>query len=226
MDISNFYLMTPLLRPEYICIKLSDLLEEIILQYKLRDKVNKNGIVFVEVTKDMYGLPQSGLRVKYVGRELAEHLYKVLCNDHKVTTDWKGERYIGIHLRWDYVKHQVHLFMPWYVKKALTIFQHKQRCQQNQPFPHTPIKYGARKQYAKSKSSAPLLDKNRRSAFKKCVANFFSLDALSTVLSLSLSALSPPNQHTPQRTPWNIPDNSWITSPLKKKTSLRISAVT
>lgn len=81
MDILNFYLMTPLLRPEYIRIKLSDLLEEIILQYKLRDKVNKNGMVFVEVTKDMYGLPQSGLHVKYVGREHAEHLYKVLCND-------------------------------------------------------------------------------------------------------------------------------------------------
>ena len=38
MDISNFYLMTPLLRPEYIRIKLSDLPEEIIQQYKLHNK--------------------------------------------------------------------------------------------------------------------------------------------------------------------------------------------
>jgi hypothetical protein len=35
MDISNFYLMTPLLRPKYIHIKLSDLPNEIIEQYNL-----------------------------------------------------------------------------------------------------------------------------------------------------------------------------------------------
>jgi hypothetical protein len=44
-----------------IHIKLSDLLEEIIQQYKLRHKVNKQGMTFVKVTKGMYGLPQSGL---------------------------------------------------------------------------------------------------------------------------------------------------------------------
>eukprot|EP00804_Cyclotella_cryptica_P026859 CCRYP_019906-RA/>CCRYP_019906-RA protein AED:0.37 eAED:0.37 QI:0/0/0/1/0/0/2/0/95 len=38
MDISNFYLMTPLLRPKYIRIKLSDLPGEIICEYKLTDK--------------------------------------------------------------------------------------------------------------------------------------------------------------------------------------------
>jgi hypothetical protein len=58
MDVSNFYLMTPLLRPKYIRIKLLDLPEEIVQHY---DKVKKNGMVFLEVTKGMYGLPQSGL---------------------------------------------------------------------------------------------------------------------------------------------------------------------
>ena len=74
MDISNFYLMTPLLQPEYIRIKLSDLPEEIIQQYKLNDKANKNGMVFVKVTKGMYGLPQSGL--------LANVLLKKRLNQH------------------------------------------------------------------------------------------------------------------------------------------------
>jgi hypothetical protein len=197
MDISNFYLMTPLLRPEYIRIKLSDLPEEIIQQYNLRDKANKHGMIFVKVTKGMYGLPQSGLLanvllekrlnqhgyhqsklvpgllkhnsrpiqfvltlddfgVKYVGRKHAEHLYQVLCHHYRVTADWTGQRYIGIHLRWDYNTHQVHLFMPGYIKKALTIFQHKKRSPQDQPFPHTPIKYGARKQYAKVHFPSPL----------------------------------------------------------------------
>eukprot|EP00804_Cyclotella_cryptica_P003427 CCRYP_018557-RA/>CCRYP_018557-RA protein AED:0.40 eAED:0.42 QI:0/0/0/1/0/0/5/0/472 len=145
MDISNFYLMTPLLRPEYIRIKLSDLPGEIIREYKLTDKVNKNGMIFVSVTSGMYGLPQSGLLAnqllekrlnqhgyfqigawfvapyytsypvcldrgrfwcQIVGREHADHLYQALCQHYNVTTDWTGDRYIGIHLRWDYVKHQ------------------------------------------------------------------------------------------------------------------------
>jgi hypothetical protein len=61
MDISNFYLMTPLLRPEYLHIKMSDLPEEIIVEYKLRKIVNAKGFMFIEVTKGMYGLPQAGL---------------------------------------------------------------------------------------------------------------------------------------------------------------------
>eukprot|EP00956_Cyclotella_meneghiniana_P038610 scaffold156983_cov20-Cyclotella_meneghiniana.AAC.2 len=61
MDISNFYLMTPLLRPEYLRIKMADLPEEIIKEYRLRKIVNTKGFVFVEVTKGMYGLPQAGL---------------------------------------------------------------------------------------------------------------------------------------------------------------------
>jgi hypothetical protein len=174
MDISNFCLMTPLLRPEYLRIKLSDLPDEIIKEYKLRDKVTKNGSIYIEVTKGMYGLPQAGLLanellekrlnkhgyfqsklvprlwkhktrpiqftlvvddfgVKYVGKEHTDHLH------YKVTADWKGERYVSIHLKWDYIKQRVHLYMPGYVQKALIQFNHKQRKKQNQPFPHTPI---------------------------------------------------------------------------------------
>ena len=61
MDISNFYLMTPLKRPEYMKIKLTDIPQEIIDEYKLKDKVTTNGFVHIVATKGMYGLPQSGL---------------------------------------------------------------------------------------------------------------------------------------------------------------------
>lgn len=76
MDISNFYLMMPLLRPEYIRIKLSDLPEEIIKEYKLQlqDKVTKNGSIYIEVTKRMYVLPQAGL--------LANELLEKRLNKH------------------------------------------------------------------------------------------------------------------------------------------------
>ena len=60
-DISNFYLMTPLKRPEYIYISIKDIPEETITEYKLRDKADANGPVYIFANRGMYGLPQSGL---------------------------------------------------------------------------------------------------------------------------------------------------------------------
>ncbi|KAL7482725.1 hypothetical protein ACHAW6_008384 [Cyclotella cf. meneghiniana] len=76
MDISNFYLMTPLLQTEYIRIKLSNLPQEIIHQYKLNNKARKNGMVFIAITKGMYGLPQSGLPAnEFLEKHLNQHSY-------------------------------------------------------------------------------------------------------------------------------------------------------
>ena len=47
MDISNFYLMTPLKRPEYIHISIKDIPNKIINEYKLRDISDKNGSVYI-----------------------------------------------------------------------------------------------------------------------------------------------------------------------------------
>ncbi len=45
LDIKNFYLNMPMLRYEYIRIKINDVPEEIIKQYNLREKVDNNGYV-------------------------------------------------------------------------------------------------------------------------------------------------------------------------------------
>ena len=48
IDISNFYLMTPLKWLEYIHMKINDLPEEIINEYKqVHKKVNKVGMVYI-----------------------------------------------------------------------------------------------------------------------------------------------------------------------------------
>ena len=57
MDISNFYLMTPLKRPEYIRLKLTDIPEDIIVEYGLSNKASKDGSIYIETNKGMYGLP-------------------------------------------------------------------------------------------------------------------------------------------------------------------------
>ena len=201
MDISNFYLNTPLTRAEYIKLKLEDIPDEVINEYKLQDKVDSNGYVHIEATKGMYGLPQAGrlanellekrlnkygyyqsklvpglwkhkwrpiqftlvvddFGVKYEGREHAEHLASVLKKFYSVTEEWKGDRYIGIDLDWDYEKRQVHLSMRDYVKKALKQFNHAAPAKrQDSPFPFTPPKYGVKKQYAQQQSTAPALSK-------------------------------------------------------------------
>jgi hypothetical protein len=41
LDISNFYLMTPLKQPEYVRVKIDDIPEELINKYKLREIANK-----------------------------------------------------------------------------------------------------------------------------------------------------------------------------------------
>ena len=232
MDISNFYLMTPLKRPEYIRVRLADMPDEIIREYDLRNKVNAKGFIFIEVTKGMYGLPQAGLLanellekrlnkhgyyqsklvpglwshktrpiqftlvvddfgVKYVGKEHAIHLQKVLEEHYKVTSDWTGTRYVGIHLHWDYLKGQVHLYMPGYVKKALKQFQHQLRKKQHQPSPHTPIKYGAKKQYATTESQAPPADKQQKKFIQQVCGKFlFYGRAVDSTVLTPISAIA------------------------------------
>ena len=81
--------------------------------------------------------------VKYVNKEDAEHLMSVLKQEYEVTEDWKGERYIGMHLRLDYTGRKVQLAMPGYVEKALGKFLHEHpRRRQYSPFPCAQKKYG------------------------------------------------------------------------------------
>ena len=71
MDLKDSYLNTPLKRYEYIKLKLSDVPEEIINEYNLREKETADGHVYVEVRRGMYGLPQAGLIAQ---EELEERL--------------------------------------------------------------------------------------------------------------------------------------------------------
>jgi hypothetical protein len=74
MDISNFYLMTPLHHPEFIRIKLSDIPDKVIDEYKLREKATKNGSIYIRAKRGMCGLPQEGI--------LANELLEKRFNKH------------------------------------------------------------------------------------------------------------------------------------------------
>ena len=59
VNVRNFYLGTPLDQYEYTKMPLSISPEHVIEQYDLRSKA-KNGFVYLEIRKAIYGLPQAG----------------------------------------------------------------------------------------------------------------------------------------------------------------------
>ena len=61
IDISNFYLMTPQKQPEFICISINDIPEDISIEYKLREIADSKGMIYILANRGMYGLPQSAL---------------------------------------------------------------------------------------------------------------------------------------------------------------------
>ena len=61
IDIKNFYLSTPMSRNEYMRLKIAELPQDFIDEYKLQDKATKNGYMYLDIRKGMYGLPQAGI---------------------------------------------------------------------------------------------------------------------------------------------------------------------
>ena len=74
IDLKDFYLMTPMTRPEYMRMKLKDLPTEFVKLYRLTDKVDTNGFIHIKIQKGMYGLPQAGI--------LAQELLEKCLNKH------------------------------------------------------------------------------------------------------------------------------------------------
>lgn len=70
---------------------------------------------------------------------------------------WKGERYIGIDLKWDYEKRTLQTSMDGYVKKALLQFQHDIPKQHHHaPSKYHLPKYGAKQQMTKLDTTEPM----------------------------------------------------------------------
>ena len=75
-DLKNFYLGTPLHRPEYARIKLADIPAEFADEYNLAAVVDHNDWVYFEIRKGVYGLPQAGkLANDLLTERLARHGY-------------------------------------------------------------------------------------------------------------------------------------------------------
>jgi len=61
MDIKDFYLNTPMARYEYMRLKISDMPDDVIEHYNLREIATPDGFIYCEIQKGMNGLPQAGI---------------------------------------------------------------------------------------------------------------------------------------------------------------------
>ena len=60
IDISNMYLKTPLQEYQYMRFNINMITQEVIDHYGLQNKVTKDGWVYCEIHKAIYGLKESG----------------------------------------------------------------------------------------------------------------------------------------------------------------------
>ena len=79
IDISNFYLNTPMERYEYIKMIIKNFSQDVIDEYNLMEKVTPDGYIFVEARKGVYGLPQAGiLAQELLDERLAKKGYQIM----------------------------------------------------------------------------------------------------------------------------------------------------
>ena len=108
--------------------------------------------------------------VKYVGKEHAEHLLKVLNKHYKTAVDWDGSLYCGITLQWNYEKRYLDISMPGYVKKVLQRFKHsKPPKPQHSPYQPQPRKFGAAAQDPIDEDTTPTISDDRINVIQQVV---------------------------------------------------------
>ncbi len=74
IDLKDFYLNTPMERPEYMRLKLSDMPHNFVNMYNLIKIAQDNDNVYIKIQKGMYGLPHAGI--------LAQQLFEQWLNEH------------------------------------------------------------------------------------------------------------------------------------------------
>ena len=154
----------------------------IIAQQLLKERLKKHGYRQSQTTPGLWKHDTHPISfshvvddfgVKYVGEENAQHLLDTVQQYYKCSCDWKGERYCGLTIKWDYNRRKVHLSMPGYLPKALTRFKHTIPSKpQDQPYPHIKPNYGAKTQHTAAADTSPPLDTEGKKYIQEVCGTF------------------------------------------------------
>ena len=108
--------------------------------------------LFRHETRDItFSLVVDDFGVKYINQKDEEHLEPVIKKNYPMKTDWDGDYYLGMTLKWNYDKTHnkrlVKFSMPGYIKEPLIKFQHFTTKQQFSASPYSESTYGKKIQY-------------------------------------------------------------------------------
>ena len=97
------------------------------------------------------------LGIKYTNKNDVNHLNSIMRSKYKFKVDFDAKQYIGVYLKWDYIKRQVIYSMDGYVRNALEELKHILIAQHHYvPSYIERPDYGAKVQYAKEDHAPPL----------------------------------------------------------------------
>ena len=101
------------------------------------------------------------------------HLISELRKLYKIETDWSGETYAGVHLKWNYQQGYFDLAMPHYVEKQLQQYGYKATTKkQDSPFPAPPIRYGKAAQTVIDPDPSPALTEKEHKFVQQVTGSF------------------------------------------------------
>lgn len=182
----------------------------IIAQRLLEERLNKAGYYQSDQTSGFwkhkwrpvsFSLIVDDFGVKYVGKEHAQHLMETLREFCTITEDWKGEKYIGIMLDWDYVRRQVHLSTLGYSKEALVRVRYDLRKINDQPHKHLIPNYGAKVQFATKEDTTPAVGKEEQTFIQHVTGTFqYYTRPVDPPMVVALSAIAAEQSKPTERT--------------------------
>eukprot|EP00804_Cyclotella_cryptica_P013537 CCRYP_021093-RA/>CCRYP_021093-RA protein AED:0.19 eAED:0.14 QI:0/0/0/1/1/1/4/0/1001 len=215
MDVNNFYLNTPMERPEYMRLQLKLIPDEIIAKDNLRNKVDANGWVYMRIGLGMYSLLQAGrLANKLLQKQLnLEGYYHCQFTPGLWRHKWRpitfslfvdnfGIETVGL----SHVKHLKHALekynevtVDWkgYIPKALTCFHHPPpKKAQHAPYKAAPIQHGNKLQLTQEKDNSPKLSRDKIKYIQQLVGTLlYSSQAVGPTLAAALSTIASQQSH-------------------------------
>ena len=96
----------------------------------------------------MFTLVVDDFGIRYTNRTDVDKLLAILATKYRFTTNWTGQRYIGLTLTWDYNQRTLDITMPGYIERALSRFQHPTPTRpQHAPHTWNAPTYGTKQQF-------------------------------------------------------------------------------
>jgi hypothetical protein len=90
IDLKDFYLNTPMDRPEYMCMKISNLPLDFVKAYNLIDLATNDGTIYAKIQKGMYGLLQAGILVQNLLENASTHTATIKAMSHQAFRNMTG----------------------------------------------------------------------------------------------------------------------------------------